>query len=312
LARAALAASRAIQIIDFLAAQRATPHSLSELARALQINVASCHGILQELTLSGHLSRHPQHKTYTLGPVLVAIGEMAGETHDVIGRAKAAAAELSRRVKLEVLLTMRAGDQVLGLAHFNHDVVARAWLRPGVRLPLRPPLGVTFVAWDTHDEIEKWLGRGLSGKLDRATASKLRALLESVRKRGFQVALKVDLPNEVSGLSGALDVKRYVEHLDRRLLTAGQDGNLLNFDPAQALDSKSYEIDFISAPVFDAFDRPTYCMTIYHFDKNMSGRDIKHCVENLVSTCLSIRRDGSRRPRPTVSSRRNAISEGGM
>jgi DNA-binding IclR family transcriptional regulator len=301
LARAALAASRAIQIIDFLVAQGATPLSLSELARALEINLASCHGILQELTRSGHLSRHPVHKTYTLGPVLVAIGEMASETHDVIARAKAAAAELSRRLKLEVLLTMRAGDQVLGLAHFNHDVVARAWLRPGVRLPLRPPLGVTFVAWETNEEIEKWLGRGLSGKLDPTTTSKLRALLESVRKKGFQAALKVDVPNdELTGLSAALNVERYVEHLDRRLLTAGQDGNLLNFDPTRALDRKAYEIDFISAPVFDAFDRPTYCMTIYHFDKNMSGSDIKHCVANLISACLSIRRDGNRRPRPTV------------
>ena len=41
MARAALAASRAIQIIDFLAAQGTTQFTLSELARALDINVAS-------------------------------------------------------------------------------------------------------------------------------------------------------------------------------------------------------------------------------------------------------------------------------
>jgi DNA-binding IclR family transcriptional regulator len=291
MARAALAASRAIQIIDFLAAHGTAPFNLSELARALDINAASCHGILRELTKSGHLCRHPVHKTYSLGPVLVAIGDVAAENHEVIARAKAAAGELSRRLGLEVLLSMRAGDEVLGLAHFKQEVVARAWLRPGVRLPLRPPLGVTFMAWESEEEIEKWLARSRGGKIDSATASGLRALLECVRKRGCQATLKGDLRHQLPSLSGAPDVGRYVEYLDQGLLAIPQADGLLNFDPTQAEDGQLYEMDFISAPVFDSFNKPIYSITIYHFEKEVTAAEIRNCTSNLMATCMSIRKD---------------------
>jgi DNA-binding IclR family transcriptional regulator len=77
MARGGLSAKRATEIIDVLAARGTTAFSLSELAREPGINVASCHAILQGLTESGHLSRHPKHKTYSLGPALVAIGHVA-------------------------------------------------------------------------------------------------------------------------------------------------------------------------------------------------------------------------------------------
>src|SRR5437870_5662390 len=109
MARGGLSATRALEIIDYLASRGTTAFSLSELARELEINVASCHAILGALTRSGHLSRHPWHKTYTLGPALVAIGHVALRNHDLIARAEAAAAELSRDEGVEVLLSMRAG-----------------------------------------------------------------------------------------------------------------------------------------------------------------------------------------------------------
>jgi DNA-binding IclR family transcriptional regulator len=289
--RAALAATRAIQIIDFLASQGTAPFTLSELARALGINGASCHGILLELTRSGHLCRHPVHKTYSLGPVLVAIGDVAGENHLVLGRAKAVAAELSQRLGLEVLLTMRAGDDVLGLAHFKQGLVARAWLRPGVRLPLHPPLGATLIAWESGEEIERWLGSGLAGKADPATAAALRELLASVRKRGFQVTLKTELSSEPTPPTGSPDFSRYTDRLDQMLLAIPQSGDLLDFDPAQIKDEYLYELDFISVPVFDRFHKATYSLTVYHFDRQVSGSDIKSCISTLMASCQSIRRE---------------------
>lgn len=288
--RAALAATRAIQIIDFLASQGTAPFTLSELARALDINGASCHGILLELTRSGHLCRHPVHKTYSLGPVLVAIGDVAGENHAVLGRAKGVAAELSQRLGLEVLLTMRSGADVLGLAHFKQGLVARAWLRTGVRLPLHPPLGATLMAWESEAEIERWLGRGLGGKVDPATAAALRTLLAAVRQRGFQAVLKSGLSREPANHSGSPDVSRYVGDLDQRLLAVPRSGDLLDLDPTQIKDDALYELDFISAPVFDRFDRPTYAMTIYHFDTKVSGADINSRISILMGACQSIRR----------------------
>ena len=67
MARPALAASRAIDILNFLASRPDETFSLSELARRTGVNVASTHAIVAALTQAGYLNRsfvvrvHEQH-----------------------------------------------------------------------------------------------------------------------------------------------------------------------------------------------------------------------------------------------------------
>ena len=192
MARGGLAATRAIEILDFLTSRGTAPYTLSEIAKELKINVASCHAILLSLVKSGHLSRHPKHKTYTLGPALVAIGDIARRNHDLIGRAEAAAAWLSRTEGLEVLLTMRAGDAILGLAHYRIERPSESWLNTGQRLPLQVPFGATFVAWESDEEVDRWIMRGFPDEVEPRRIAKIRSLVTLIRQRGYQVSLRPD------------------------------------------------------------------------------------------------------------------------
>ena len=63
MSRPALAATRAISVLNFLAAHPADPFTLSDLADRLDINVASAHALLGVLTDAGYLVRHPRLRT---------------------------------------------------------------------------------------------------------------------------------------------------------------------------------------------------------------------------------------------------------
>jgi DNA-binding IclR family transcriptional regulator len=291
MARGGLSATRATEIIDFLASRGTTAFTLSELSRELDINVASCHAVLQALTKSGHLSRHPKHKTFTLGPALVAIGHIALKNHELIGRAEAAAAELSRSENVEVLLSMRAGDAVLGLAHFQRDRVSKSLLRAGQRVPLRVPYGATFVAWETDKEIDRWISRGFRDQVPSQQADELRLLLELIRKHKYQISLKLDDRVNLASMAANWEQVNYSREAAQRMAHVHDDLNRLFFDPLAAKEDEKHIVDFITAPLFDPHDRALYAMTLYNFDREMTPKEIQSCLSKMLSMCLAVSRN---------------------
>src|ERR1039458_5209422 len=73
--RPALAAARAVEVLNFLASHPGESFTLSELSRHLNLNMASGLSVLKALTDAGYVHRHDSHKTYSLGPALVARSE---------------------------------------------------------------------------------------------------------------------------------------------------------------------------------------------------------------------------------------------
>lgn len=291
MARGGLSATRATEIIDFLASRGTTAFSLSELARELEINVASCHAILQGLTKSGHLSRHPKHKTFTLGPALVAIGHVALRNHALIARAEAAAAELSRSEDVEVLLSMRAGDTVLGLAHFQLDRTSRSFLRTGQRLPLQVPYGATFVAWETEGEIDRWISQGFQTAVEPQQAEELRSLLSLIRTRGYQISLTLDDRIDLSSMAAGWEPKKYVRHAAQRMRNVHDHFDLLFFDSLADGGDETYAVEFITAPLFDPHNKALYAITLYNFDRKLGAKEIQARLSKLLSMCASVGRE---------------------
>src|ERR1700728_3864008 len=79
----ALAATRAIDVTNFVAMNSRRSFSLTELSKAVSVSPASLSDVLLALTESGWLIRHPQHKTFEIGPALVAGGYAASMRHPV-------------------------------------------------------------------------------------------------------------------------------------------------------------------------------------------------------------------------------------
>src|SRR4051794_16756689 len=93
--RPALSATRAVAVLNFLAAHPRDSFTLSDLSARLDINLASAHSLLAALTDAGYVVRDARQRTYGLGPTVDALGIAALERHAVIDLARDAARQLA-------------------------------------------------------------------------------------------------------------------------------------------------------------------------------------------------------------------------
>src|SRR3954465_8933953 len=81
-------ARRATQLLNYLAGNRDASYSVSELARALSMNRATCQSVLMGLEEGGFVRRDPRTKTYSLGAALIPLGEAALASLKVVDEAR--------------------------------------------------------------------------------------------------------------------------------------------------------------------------------------------------------------------------------
>lgn len=226
--------------------------TLSELAKFTRMNISSCHSILNVLEARGYLSRHPVQKTYRLAPALAAIGAAVRAADPVIDMATLAARELARQTGFEVLISARAGSESIKLDRIAHSELSRVTMRIGQRTPLRPPVGAPFIAWSSEAEIAEWLKRGdQSPEMVEAN----RHSLALVRERGFLVSI------------------------------AHEDGDEAHYQPEEFVPDALYDVQVISAPIFDVHGQVSYTMSISAISEPLTGKRIKSLAAQLVAAC---------------------------
>jgi DNA-binding IclR family transcriptional regulator len=157
--RPALAATRAIDILNFFAAHPGGTFTLSELSASLDINLASALSVLQSLEDAGYLVRHPRRKTYELGPSLVALGDAALRSNRAVDLARVEMRTLAEEFNTEAIISVAVGDDLVILAVEGRPQLSSADVRVGQRMPLVPPLGQVFFAWSPPDEGSRWRAR---------------------------------------------------------------------------------------------------------------------------------------------------------
>jgi DNA-binding IclR family transcriptional regulator len=293
-ARPALAATRAVDCLNLLAANPTQSFTLSELVQQLELNIASCHALVNVLTRQGFLQRHPKHKTYSLGPALVAIGHAALECHPAIDMARDEARELAQRLDLEVLITARIEGQLVALARAGRYLSANASLRVGQRVPLIPPLGSPFMAWAPAKEIKEWLARAA----DHASAEELahyRDILDIVRARGFSVTLRNPVQRQlgevVANLSASPHAAALRERMARLIAELGHNAYQLgSIDDAQR-----YEVVLLSAPIFDAYGQVAYTISLLGFRGALSAVEVEEYAQQVVASSLLVTRKSNGR-----------------
>ena len=298
-ARAALSAQRAFEIVDLMAASPGRTFTLSELVRRTGVNVASCHAILNVLTRRGHLARHD--KAYRLAPAMAAIGAATEMGDPLLAAARAAVAELASRTGLEVLLTARAGDDIIGLARAAAPQLPRVSMRVGQRVPLTPPYGGVFVAWAAARDKAAWAEHGGH---DETGAGLHLAALERLRARGYQVALRSPVQDELtrtfaSTANGIADPKR----LEALFASLGPE----LYQPERLQAEEDYDVDFLAAPIFDAQERVAFAMSLNPNRGSLAGADVLRLATELTRLCLDVTREHGGR----VPARPHAASGGG-
>lgn len=281
MARRALSATRAADLLNFLAAHPAERFGYSELSRRLDVNLASMHSLLQALVECAYLSFRASDKTYGLGPALIAIGDVALRSDPYVDAARAQMGRFSERTGLETLGFVRAGGDALCVLRAGPRTDPGREVQVGQRLPLVAPLATALVAWAAESEQEEWLERGGAPRDVRLEQSRM---LDVVRARGYAVALEVEERRRIGELLGQLrddphspdlhaDLRRRIAGLRRReyQLTSGR--------------RASYAVSTITAPVLNSVGEFELAISVQGFSSSLSRRELAGVGEGLVEAC---------------------------
>ena len=278
MARPAPAVDRVTAILDFLAAHPAESWTLSELARRLDLNKATAHALLSALTDAGYLVRHPSRKDFALGPALIRVGRAALEQFPVVDFARPEMGALADDLGLEVLASAAVDDEMVILERAGTPRPLGVSVAVGQRLPIVPPFGTAFVAWAGEDAIEAWLGRAGPSITDEERA-RYREMLSVVRERGYSVALEADtharLGQALADRDGA--VGALVDELGH------EEYVLIDLEP-----SRSYRVNHLLAPVFDADGQVAICLVLVGFRGTLGADRVVELADRLKDSALRV------------------------
>jgi DNA-binding IclR family transcriptional regulator len=186
--KAAPAVVRATKVLDFFVSRPGQPFTLAEVADALSVRPGTLLTILQALIDRGYLARHPRHKTYVLGPALIAAGHATLLPYPIVDVARQEIARLADESGIECSAMLVIGNHFVVVASSGrspHTDPTLVWM--GAHLPLQHPFGALFVAWADNDVIERWIG---AEYLERSPedAGRLRAVLARLRLQGYELS----------------------------------------------------------------------------------------------------------------------------
>lgn len=272
--------SRVVDVMNFLAAHPTESFTLSELAARLGLSIGSAHRLLTTLAEARFLSRHPRHKTYSLGMALVAIGQAALAQHRDVDVAKREMARLSSELKLSGNVCAVVDDELLFLASERVPHSAEPPNRVGDRRPHIPPLGMVHAAWAEPDEQDDYIARAPAALSDAARAHVARALA-TIRRRGyamsssgpaFRALRQFTVDPVVSQRDEAYwaGLRQLIADLTEREM------QLLDFD-----DAGPDGVSFVTAPVFSPSGQVSLELTLSGLPPRLSRSDVEAIIDRL-------------------------------
>jgi DNA-binding IclR family transcriptional regulator len=297
----ALSANRALAALDWVVGHTGESFTLSELSRALGINVPSLMSVLKSLTDAGYLIRHPEDKSFEPGPALLAVGLVTSAQHRAFELLPGELKQLSETVEIECFASVAVSDQTVVVAEAGRPSSYSPAIRVGFRYPLMAPIGHAFMAWNSPAEIEDWIKRADYGenKLDR---SRLNEELQIVRSQGYAVIRYNAVDFRPSSALETLaerprDPKRYNAV---KAAVAEFSKNLKFLEPKPG---RPYESLNISAPVFSHQGKVLMNVVINGVPR-VDGREVlAHCERLLQMTRLLTKASGGQTPKESRRTR---------
>ncbi len=276
--------------MEFLAADTSQQRSLADIARMLQVDKATCHPMLIELTRRGWLVRHPHRKTYQLGPRLVPIGDAARGATNVVDIARPSLAGLADElgVACAALVTSSADLVVAELVQPRGVRRGTMGQQIGDRIQFRPPLAGIFLAWQDDRAVRNWLDQDVMGKPSKAVESHYREVLAAVRARGYGV--ECTLPGEEALGSHVEKELQDVRGGARESILESVYSKMMRPHMAIAeLDPERQYMPFsINAPVFDDSAVAVLAVCAYDFRAPLSAAEVHTIGLTVRATARSV------------------------
>lgn len=279
--------SRVIDVINFLAAHPTESFTLSELAEHLALSNGSAHRVLSTLTEARYLSRHPKHKTYSLGVALVAVGQAALEKHRGIDIARREMARLTSELNAQCIATAIVDDELLFLAKEGVSQTHDGLVRVGERRPFVPPLGLGHIAWADKKTIAAYFARAQSTMSD-SLRDYLKTALGTIRQRGYAIAANGDALRALHH-TATHPVQRQSDDAYRsqigELIGALSEKEIQLFNIA---DAGSDGFSYISVPVFSPTGSVSLELALSGMSDHLSTAEIERYAERLRATAAIV------------------------
>jgi DNA-binding IclR family transcriptional regulator len=258
------AVERALEILELLGGRPDELLGLSDVARALSLNKASCYATLTLLADRGYLIRHAD-KTYSLGPAILPLANSFLRDQDTLQHARPEMTALSRELNLDCIASAVIDNDMVILAKTASQESFGVTVRLGSRFPLVPPLGTVFLAWADSNRVRRWLA-GLPPDVNAGARDRYLDALTVVRQRGYSVA--------IGGDRGAGRRTQPLNPDDYLLFELGPDHQL--------------PVGHIAAPVFDPEGAVRLSLTVIGFHDQLASHDIPTIGERLLAATTAV------------------------
>jgi DNA-binding IclR family transcriptional regulator len=268
-------------MLEFLADDPRSEYTLSEIARAIGHNKASCSGILHTMEQSGLVTRHPIRKRYSVGPALIRLGAAANERFRVIGVASAEVTKLAKELGVEWNISAPIGGFIVELAA-SYRRVPFFGLEVGQKVPFAAPVGAVYIAWSSDEEIEEWIQRAESGPPDDARRERHRQSAQAIRVRGYSIGVQSDVYAKILDAVSSTTGDTVGDDGSEQVLGILRDTSSDDYSLIDLRAQAHHHVVFIAAPVFDAARRVIGALNLVGFGAPLSGDDIDAIGQRLL------------------------------
>jgi DNA-binding IclR family transcriptional regulator len=294
--RPALSASRAVAIVNFLAARPGESFTLSELVRSLDVNSASLHAILAALEAEGYVARDPTRKTYRLGSSLVAVGQAALDAQPAIRAARTGAQSLAERFGVECLVAITVGLEFVIIDAVGRPESLQFFPRAGERIPIMPPIGILHAGHLPEPELEAWLSRmGPRATEEDKAAYRRSALLAG--QRGYDIGLATPTRKQIGAVMAELGSDPESPALHAKLAELIARLGHERHELLEPQEGEMYDVDNITVAVYGPDRAIVAGLALVGFDALLSAAEVLERVRAAVDTAAAITRStGGRAP----------------
>lgn len=213
-------------------------------------------------------------------------------------RMQALAAELGAECSA---LTSAGGDLIVVATAAAPGLDVRGMV--GQRIPLRPPLGELYVAWQGEEAAEAWLAS--APKVDEETRADYRRRLELARQRGWSMSLADDRGPD-SGTEAAAPHQRLGDALREysaseltpaRQRAIEQEITQVSryYAPVDLSHNERYDINSLVAPVFGSDGEVLMVLRLSQLPRRATAAQVEGWLARLLETAVSLSSDGAPR-----------------
>jgi DNA-binding IclR family transcriptional regulator len=261
---------RVVAVIDHLAGHPEGA-TLTELAGAVGADRSAFVHVLAALTTSGVLYREPGDRRYHLGPALVRPGLVAADRYGELAAARVHMDRLADDLGLHCLSFVREHDHGRLVQYVWPRGATPPAIPVGETLPMRPPLGLLFVAWGSAADLDEWLD--LEPELGADDRRRFHEQAAAVRSLGFVVEARPRTMEDAA----------FARLIDDRT-SPRRDGKLLQLlaghGPAEHIltdldqDGTRHDVHVIGAPTFGPDGAVSRSISVIGFTGPIPGAEV--------------------------------------